>query len=232
MRRPAGDVADIVERMGLAQATTGIPSLWCAMGPITWLVQRSRQQLKSPGATLVDGDSSAGVIRPTGQGRARWPDTRPVLVSVVPAGLVTYPGACRDRVPLEENHSHSILADSTEWGGETRLLMAVADMLARHGRVAVVLAGGGQVATAEALETARPGWPIFAVGNTGGLADDLRLAGSRCAAPIAPVIGCSACIFIRRGRTQKCALMPPTGSSRLPRHWLLRRSAWRAGYVS
>jgi hypothetical protein len=163
----------------------GIPSLCCVVGPITWLVQRSRQQSKSPGAPLVDGDSSAGVMRPTGQGRARWPDARPGLVSVALAGLVTYPGACRDRVPLEENHSHFILADSTEWAGNPSA-MAVADALAGDGRVAVVLAGSGQMATAEALETTRPGWPIFAVGNTGDLADDLRLVGSRCAAPSAP----------------------------------------------
>ena len=48
------------------------------------------------GAPLVDGDSSAGVMRPTGQGRARCPDARPVLVSVALAGLVTYPGACQE----------------------------------------------------------------------------------------------------------------------------------------
>jgi hypothetical protein len=93
-------------------------------------------------------------------------------VGVAPAGLVTFPGGpSGNGVPLEENHSHFVLADSTEWGGETGLLMAVAAALAGGRQVVVVLAGGGEVARAETLESVRRGWPVFAIGGTGGLAD-------------------------------------------------------------
>jgi SLOG in TRPM, prokaryote/SMODS and SLOG-associating 2TM effector domain 1/SMODS and SLOG-associating 2TM effector domain 3 len=151
-----------------------------------------RSAAEVTGAVLVDGGTSAGVMRLTGQARARWPRALPVLVGVAPAGLVTYPGGpAGDRVPLEENHSHFILADSSQWGGETRLLIAVAEMLAGNGRVVMVLAGGGQVARSEVLEAARRGWPVFAVAGTGGLTDLLlelgatyRVARRRLTAPV------------------------------------------------
>jgi hypothetical protein len=129
---------------------------------------------KVTGAVLVDGGTSAGVMRVAGEAKARNPHAIPDLVGIAPAGLVSYPGGpVGDRVPLEENHSHFILADSSEWGGETRLLMTVAEELAGPGRVLMVLAGGGPVATSEAREAARRGWPIYAIGGTGGLADSL-----------------------------------------------------------
>ena len=41
------------------------------------------------GAVVVDGGTSAGVMRLTGQARARWPSSLPELVGVAPAGLAT-----------------------------------------------------------------------------------------------------------------------------------------------
>ena len=126
------------------------------------------------GAVLVDGGTSAGVMRLTGQARARWPAALPVLVGVAPAGAVTYPGdPSGEGVPLEENHSHFILADSNQWGGETSLLMSVAETLAGDGHVVMVLAGGGPGARSEVLEAARRRWPVFVVSKTGGLADEV-----------------------------------------------------------
>jgi len=134
------------------------------------------------GAAIVDGGTSAGVMELTGQARARRPQALPVLMGVAPKGLVTYPspnepiqapGPAQQRVPLEGNHSHFVLADSGEWGGETGLMMAVAEALAGGGRVAMVLAGGEYVAKSEVREAVRHGWAIFVVGGTGGLADEL-----------------------------------------------------------
>ena len=71
------------------------------------------------------------------------------------------------------NHSHFVLADSDEWGGETGLLMAVAAARARNCRVAVVLAGGGEVAKTEVVQSIRRGWPVFVIQGTGGLADSI-----------------------------------------------------------
>lgn len=125
-------------------------------------------------ATVLDGGTSSGVMEITGNARAKRPSAMPVLVGIAPAGLVTYPGGPDgDRVPLEQNHSHFILADSDEWGGETRLLMAVAATRAGTGRVVVVLAGGGELAKAEVVESVRRGWPVFVIPGTGGLADSI-----------------------------------------------------------
>ncbi len=126
------------------------------------------------GAAVLDGGTSSGVMEVTGAARAKRPRAMPVLVGVAPAGLVTYPGGPGgDRVPLEQNHSHFVLADSDEWGGETGLLMAVAAARAGNGRVAVVLAGGGEVAKTEVVESVRRGWPVFVIQGTGGLADSI-----------------------------------------------------------
>lgn len=80
----------------------------------------------------------------------------PVLVGVAPAGLVSYPG-CRpdgERVLLEENHPHFVLAQSSEWNGETSLLIGLPAAYAAQGRTVVVLAGGGRVSKSEILESA------------------------------------------------------------------------------
>lgn len=126
------------------------------------------------GAAVVDGGTASGVMELTGQARRRRPDSMPVLLGVAPAGLVTYPGGPDgDRVPLQPDHSHFVLADAGEWGGETGLLIAVAAALAGGGTPVTVLAGGGQVATAEVLAAVRRRWPVFVISGTGGLADTL-----------------------------------------------------------
>jgi hypothetical protein len=127
------------------------------------------------GAVVLDGGTSSGVMAITGAARASRPWTMPVLAGVAPAGLVSYPGGPDggDRVPLEENHSHFVLADSSEWGGETALLIALAAAYAAGGRVALVLAGGGGVSRTEILEAVRRGWPVFVIQGTGGVADDI-----------------------------------------------------------
>ncbi len=181
----SGDAADIIARMGLSPPARGRPVIVVCGGAgdladgeldkasaVIEAAVASAAEVTS--AVLVDGGTSAGVMRLTGQARARWPRALPVLVGVAPAGQVTYPGGpAGERVPLEENHSHFILADSSEWGGETPLLMTVAEKLAGDGCVVMVLAGGGQVARSESLEAVRRGWPIFAIAGTGGLADSL-----------------------------------------------------------
>jgi len=127
------------------------------------------------GAVVFDGGTSSGVMAITGAARDSRPWAMPVLIGVAPAGLVSYPGGPPngDRVPLQENHSHFVLADSSEWGGETGLLFGLAAAYAAGGRVVVVLAGGGRVSKAEALESARRGWPVFVIQGTGGVADEI-----------------------------------------------------------
>ncbi len=132
------------------------------------------------GAAVVDGGTASGIMRIIGAARARRPAALPVLVGVAPAGQVTYPGGAgapdgpgRDLTQLDQNHSHFVLADSGEWGGETALLMDLAAALADGQRPVLALAGGGTIALAEVLTAVRRGWPVFVVQGTGGLADSL-----------------------------------------------------------
>lgn len=127
------------------------------------------------GAVVFDGGTSAGVMALTGAARARRPEAMPVLAGVAPAGLVSYPGgpAGDDRTPLEENHSHFVLASSSEWGGETGLLIGLAAACAAGGHVVVVAAGGGPVSATEIVESVRRGWPVFVIQGTGGVADEV-----------------------------------------------------------
>ena len=125
------------------------------------------------GAVVFDGGTSSGVMAITGAARASRPWTMPVHVGVAPAGLVSYPGCGPDseRVPLEENHSHFVLAQSSEWGGETSLLIGLSAAYAAQGRAVVVLAGGGRVSKSEILESVRRSWPVFVIKGTSGIAD-------------------------------------------------------------
>jgi TRPM family ion channel/conflict system pore-forming effector with SLATT domain/uncharacterized protein DUF4231 len=200
-----GDVADVITRMDLAPPATGRPVIVVCGGASNLAdgeLDRASAIIEAAlasaagvtGAALVDGGTAVGVMRLTGQARARWSHALPVLVGVAPAGRVTYPGKdAEDGAPLDENHSHFILADSDEWGGETRLLIAAAEKLAGEGHIVMVLAGGGQVATTEVAEAVRHHWPVFILAGTGGLADKLlrlwtahRVPGRRLTAPILP----------------------------------------------
>jgi len=187
------DAAGLIARMCLQPPAPGRPVI-VVCGGADKLVGKALERAavmigagvapaaESLGAAIVDGGTSAGVMELTGQARARRPQSLPVLVGVAPKGRVTFPSPnepiqadepARPRVPLEENHSHFVLADSGEWGGETGLLMTVAEALAGGGPVAVVLAGGDSVAKSEVREAVRHGWPIFVVAGTGGLSDEL-----------------------------------------------------------
>lgn len=183
---------DVIARMGLTPPANGRPVIVVgggADGLADTELERAGAVLGAAvakaaqvtGAVVVDGGTSAGVMRLTGQARARWPSSLPELIGVAPAGMAIYPGQRRFEIseppvgsaPLEENHSHFILADSDQWGGETGLMMVVAEKLAGAGRVAMVMAGGGGVARSEAAEVTRRGWPVFVIAGTGGLAGSL-----------------------------------------------------------
>lgn len=129
---------------------------------------------RSTGAAVLDGGTAAGVMALMGAERAGHGSAMPVLLGVAPAGTVALPGEPRDgHAQLDADHSHFVLADSDRWGGETPLLMALADALAGDAPVAIVLAGGGTVSRQEALAAVERGWPLFVIEGTGGAADTI-----------------------------------------------------------
>ncbi|MDQ6837058.1 MAG: hypothetical protein M3137_01615 [Actinomycetota bacterium] len=146
---------------------------------VPWLTQLFSRGLAvaatKTDALLIDGGTASGAMAVLGEAIAdRLP--RPALLGVAPLSKVTYPGgapADGERVLLEPNHTHFVLADVGEWGQETELLFQMADTFARGVTVAVVLVGGGPVARDEVLHAVRRNWPLLIVTGTGGVADSL-----------------------------------------------------------
>ncbi|PYK19716.1 MAG: hypothetical protein DME55_04275, partial [Verrucomicrobia bacterium] len=91
----------------------------------------------------------------------------------------SYPGGQTDAsivngASLEPNHSHFILVESDEWGGETGTMFKVAKAL--NVPVATMLINGGQIAGSEALQSVRNGWQLFVIEGSGRFADELSAA--------------------------------------------------------
>jgi hypothetical protein len=144
---------------------------------LTRLLERGAvRAAEDAGALVVDGGTASGVMAVVGRAAASS-DASVDVLGIAPAGKVTFPGDERapapDATQVEPNHTHFILANSGEWGGETALLFEAVEALAGDKPIGVILAGGGEVALDEVRLAARLGAPIIVVTGTGGLADQL-----------------------------------------------------------
>ncbi len=131
----------------------------------------------SAGALIIDGGTQAGVMAIMGQAVAEQ-QRRSTLLGVAPAGCVTYPGKPTDigsgeRVPLDPNHSHFVLVDTDEWGGETETMYELAKVFSEGCPSVAVLINGGSIAKNEVVYNVRQGRPIIVIEGSGRLADDL-----------------------------------------------------------
>jgi hypothetical protein len=129
---------------------------------------------------IIDGGTQAGVMAMMGQGFANR-RRNSILLGVVPAGKVTYPGGppegcIEDGAPLDPNHSHFVLVESNDWGGETETMYELAEELSEKIPVLTVLVNGGQLARHEILQSLRRGWVIVVIEGTGRLADEIAIA--------------------------------------------------------
>jgi hypothetical protein len=130
------------------------------------------------GALVIDGGTESGVMAMMGEALAR--DGRgSQLLGIAPAGKVTYPGGpahanIGDGAPLEPNHSHFVLVEGDEWGGETGTMFKLAGAL--NVAVATMLINGGQIAGSEALQSVRHGWQLLVIEGSGRFADELTAA--------------------------------------------------------
>lgn len=184
------DAGNLPARLGLGDGGPVIVVFGGAAG-LTGAAQEHVARVLAPavveaalgtGASIVDGGTAAGVMAAMGREVAARGSRLP-LVGVAPDGLVTYPGrppdaaAADDLEALEPNHSHFILAPCVEWGGETRLLLDVAEALAGGAPIVAVVAGGGVVTQEETLQAMRRHWPVVVVRATGGTADEIARGG-------------------------------------------------------
>jgi hypothetical protein len=130
------------------------------------------------GALIMDGGTQSGVMAMMGEAVVR-DGRRCELLGIAPAGKVTYPGGLRevgiaDGVPLEPNHSHFVLVESDEWGGETGKMLELA--CAFNAPIVAILVNGGAIAADEALQSVRNGWQLLVIEGSGRFADELSAA--------------------------------------------------------
>jgi len=134
----------------------------------------------SLGALIIDGGTQSGVMELTGLGVAQQ-EHRPLLLGVTPAGLVSYPGqsiskTCHQGTPLDPNHSHFVLVETDEWGGETDTMYELARAFSRNHPSLAVLVNGGDITRKEVLYCVRQKRPIIVLEGSGRVADEVAHA--------------------------------------------------------
>ena len=128
-------------------------------------------------AAIIDGGTQSGVMALMGQGVAQQ-QHKLTLLGISPAGLVTYPGKTADKssgdeAPLDPNHTHFVLVETVEWGGETETMYQVAKVLSAGCPSLAVLVNGGSIAKNEVLLNVRQGRPVIVIEGSGRLADEI-----------------------------------------------------------
>lgn len=130
------------------------------------------------GALIIDGGTKSGVRAIMGEAVARSRGAVHLL-GVAPKGKITNPqiaGASKisDGASLEPNHSHFVLVETDEWGGETSKILELAREF--NAPIVAILVNGGAIAADEALQSVRKGWRLLVLEGSGRFADQLSAA--------------------------------------------------------
>jgi SLOG in TRPM, prokaryote len=130
------------------------------------------------GALIVDGGTQSGVMAIMGEAVAQRPG-RCQLLGIAPKGKIRHPeiagaSGVSDGAALEPNHSHFVLVESAEWGGETGKMLELAR--AFNAPIVAIVVNGGAIAADEALQSVRNGWQLLVMEGTGRFADELSAA--------------------------------------------------------
>jgi hypothetical protein len=128
-------------------------------------------------AVIIDGGTNSGVMSLMGQAVADRGRRTP-LIGVAPQGKVTYPGgpaegSIEGAAALDPNHSHFVLAQRADWGGEADIMFGLANGLSENIAVLTVLVNGGPIAKDEVLRSVRSQWPIVVIEGSGRIADEI-----------------------------------------------------------
>jgi hypothetical protein len=130
------------------------------------------------GALIIDGGTQSGVMAIMGEAVAQSHATVQLL-GIAPEGKVAHPeisgaSAVSDGASLEPNHSHFVLVESNDWGGETGKMLELAR--AFNAPIVAILVNGGAIAADEALQSVRNGWQLLVLEGSGRFADELSAA--------------------------------------------------------
>jgi TRPM family ion channel len=130
------------------------------------------------GALVIDGGTQSGIMAIMGEAVARS-HAKIGLLGIAPKGKVTNPeiaGASkiREGASLEPNHSHFVLVESNDWGGETTTMLKLARGF--NAPIVAILVNGGTIAADEALQSVRNGWPLLVFEGSRRFADEVSAA--------------------------------------------------------
>ena len=127
---------------------------------------------------IIDGGSQAGVMELMGTAIAEQGYRSPLL-GVSPASLVFYPGHTatsekkEEIAALDSNHSHFVLVETDEWGGETETMYQLASIFSRERPSVAVIVNGGTIIINEALYNVRQKRPMIVFEGSGRAADEI-----------------------------------------------------------
>jgi SLOG in TRPM, prokaryote len=127
------------------------------------------------GVDVVDGGTDAGVMQAMGRARAAA-GAQFALVGVVAGGTVAASdtdGGDDDPAQFEPNHTHFVIVPGSDWGDESPWITRVASELAGPSPVVGLLVGGGEISIRDVGHLVDSGYPVFALGGSGSLADTL-----------------------------------------------------------
>lgn len=129
-------------------------------------------------ALIIDGGTRSGVMAMMGEAVAQSHATVQLL-GIAPEGKITNPEvADTSKIPegasLEPNHSHFVLVETNDWGGETTTMLELARGF--NAPIVAILVNGGKIAADEALQSARNGWPLVVIEGSGRFADEVSAA--------------------------------------------------------
>jgi hypothetical protein len=130
------------------------------------------------GALIIDGGTQSGVMAIMGETVAQHPG-RCQLLGIAPKGKIAHAeiaaaSPVSDGAALEPNHSHFVLVESAEWGGETGKMLELAR--AFNAPIVAILVNGGAIAADEALQSVRNGWQLLVLEGSGRFADEVSAA--------------------------------------------------------
>jgi hypothetical protein len=128
-------------------------------------------------ALIIDGGTQSGVMEMMGQGISNQ-QHKSALLGISPHGNVSYPGKSEQEenahlTPLDPNHSHFVLVDTKEWGGETATMYTLAQALAQNNPSLAIVINGGAIALKEVVYNVRQQRPMIILEGSGRIADDI-----------------------------------------------------------
>ena len=134
------------------------------------------------GITIIDGGTESGVMQMIGEARRNHGYSFP-LIGVAPLGKVKYPGRinAKSEAELDSNHSHFVLVNADEWGGESQTIIDLTRRICGKKREHAlgILINGGKIAQQDIyLATAKGDHkiPILVLEGSGRFAEELATA--------------------------------------------------------